>query len=91
MTKDELIDSVASKTDVSKKETEMVINAVLESITTALTDGDKVTLTGFGTFAVSNRAARVGVNPQNPSQKINIPAMNVPKFKAGKSLKDAVR
>lgn len=91
MTKDELIDSVASKTDVSKKETEMVINAVLESITNALTDGDKVTLTGFGTFAVSNRAARVGVNPQNPSQKINIPAMNVPKFKAGKSLKDAVR
>jgi DNA-binding protein HU-beta len=91
MTKDELIDSVASKTDVSKKETEMVINAVLESITTALTDGDKVTLTGFGTFAVSNRAARVGVNPQNPSQKINIPAMNVPKFKAGKSLKDAVK
>lgn len=91
MTKDELIDSVASKTDVSKKETEMVINAVLETITNALTDGDKVTLTGFGTFAVSKRAARTGVNPQNPSQKINIPAMSVPKFKAGKSLKDAVK
>lgn len=91
MTKDELVDKVAAKTDVSKKETEMVINAFLDAVTGALTDGDKVTLTGFGTFAVSQRAARVGVNPQNPSQKINIPAMSVPKFKAGKSLKDAVK
>ncbi len=91
MTKDELINSVAAKADVSKKEAEAVLGAVLESITNALTDGDKVTLTGFGTFAVSQRAARTGVNPQNPSQKIEIPAMTVPKFKAGKSLKDAVK
>jgi len=91
MTKDELIDSVASKTDVSKKEAEKVINAVLETITNSLTDGQKVALTGFGTFDISKRAARTGVNPQNPGQKIQIPAMTVPKFKAGKSLKDAVR
>ncbi|MDD3190948.1 MAG: HU family DNA-binding protein [Candidatus Pacebacteria bacterium] len=91
MTKDELIDSVASKTDVSKKDAEKIINAVLETITNSLTDGQKVALTGFGTFDISKRAARTGVNPQNPGQKIQIPAMTVPKFKAGKSLKDAVR
>ena len=91
MSKDELIDSVASKTDASKKEVERIINAVLETITNALTDGEKVALTGFGTFDVSKRAARTGVNPQNPGQKIQIPAMTVPKFKAGKSLKDAVK
>lgn len=91
MTKDELIDSVASKTDASKKDVERIINAVLDTITNALTDGEKVAFTGFGTFDVSKRAARTGVNPQNPGQKIQIPAMTVPKFKAGKSLKDAVK
>jgi DNA-binding protein HU-beta len=91
MTKDELIDVVAGKTDVSKKDTERVINAVLETITKTLTEGGKVSLTGFGNFTVSQRAARTGVNPQNPGEKIQIPAMKVPKFKAGKSLKDAVK
>ncbi|MDF1498284.1 MAG: HU family DNA-binding protein [Patescibacteria group bacterium] len=91
MTKDELIDSVAAKTDTSKKDTERVINAVLESITKTLVEGGKVAFTGFGTFSVSRREARTGVNPQHPEQKIQIPAMNVPKFKAGKSLKDAVK
>lgn len=91
MTKDELINTVAAKTDISKKDTEMVISAVLESITKVLVDGDKVAFTGFGTFSVNRREARTGVNPQHPEQKIQIPAMNVPKFKAGKSLKDAVR
>jgi len=91
MTKDELIDAVAAKTDISKKDSERVINAVLESVTKALVDGDKVAFTGFGTFSVNRREARTGVNPQHPEQKIQIPAMNVPKFKAGKSLKDAVR
>ncbi len=91
MTKDELVDVVAAKTDLSKKDVERVINGVLETITKTLTEGGKVTLTGFGTFSVSQRAARSGVNPQNPSVKIQIPAMKVPKFKAGKSLKDAVK
>jgi DNA-binding protein HU-beta len=91
MTKDELVDAVAAKTDISKKDTERVINAVLESVTKTLVDGGKVAFTGFGTFSVNRREARTGVNPQHPEQKIQIPAMNVPKFKAGKSLKDAVR
>ncbi|MFA6096375.1 MAG: HU family DNA-binding protein [Candidatus Paceibacterota bacterium] len=91
MTKDELIGSIAAKTDVSKKEVELVVNAALEAITKTLVEGGKVALTGFGTFSVSKRAARVGVNPQKPGEKIQIPAMTVPKFKAGKSLKDAVK
>ncbi|MCK4592094.1 HU family DNA-binding protein [Candidatus Parcubacteria bacterium] len=91
MTKDELVDAVAAKTDISKKDSERVINATLESITKTLVDGGKVALTGFGTFSANRREARTGVNPQHPEQKIQIPAMNVPKFKAGKSLKDAVR
>lgn len=91
MTKDELIGSIAAKTDVSKKEVELVVNAALEAITKTLVEGGKVALTGFGTFSVSKRAARTGVNPQKPGEKIQIPAMTVPKFKAGKSLKDAVK
>lgn len=91
MTKDELIESVASKTDASKKDVERILSAIMETITNSLTDGEKVALTGFGTFDISKRAARVGVNPQKPEQKIQIPAMTVPKFKAGKSLKDAVK
>ncbi|MCK5475818.1 MAG: HU family DNA-binding protein [Candidatus Pacebacteria bacterium] len=91
MTKDELIDVVSAKTDSSKKDTERTINAVLETITKTLVDGEKVAFTGFGTFSVNRREARTGVNPQHPEQKIQIPAMNVPKFKAGKSLKDAVK
>ena len=91
MTKDEIVSAVAAKTDISKKDTENVVGAILETIVKALTEGEKVTFTGFGTFSVSRREARTGVNPQHPEQKIQIPAMNVPKFKAGKSLKDAVR
>ncbi len=91
MTKDEIVSAVAAKTDISKKDTESVINAVLETIEKTLVEGGKVTFTGFGTFSISRREARTGVNPQHPEQKIQIPAMNVPKFKSGKSLKDAVR
>lgn len=91
MTKDELVDAIAAKTEVSKKDVEKIINSTLETITKTLTEGGKVALTGFGTFTVSKRAARTGVNPQKPEIKIQIPAMNVPKFKAGKSLKDAVK
>ncbi len=91
MTKDELIEAVAAKTDMSKKDAERAVSAVLETITTTLVEGGKVALTGFGIFSVNRREARTGVNPQHPEQKIQIPAMNVPKFKAGKSLKDAVR
>jgi len=91
MTKDELIEAVATKTDMSKKDAERAVSAVLETVTNTLVEGGKVALTGFGIFSVNRREARTGVNPQHPEQKIQIPAMNVPKFKAGKSLKDAVR
>lgn len=90
MTKDELIDAVASKCACSKKAAGDCLEAVIETITKAMQKGDKVVLTGFGAFQVSKRAARRGVNPKTGA-KIQIPAMKVPKFKAGKGLKDAVR
>ncbi len=91
MTKQDLVAAVASAAGVSKRVAGDALEAVLDSITKELKKGKNVTITGFGTFRVSKRAARTGVNPRNPSQKIKIPAMNVPAFKAGKSLKDAVR
>ena len=91
MTKQDLVAAVAASVGVSKKVAGEALEAVLATITKELKGGNNVTITGFGTFRVSHRAARTGVNPRNPSQKIKIPAMNVPAFKAGKSLKDAVR
>lgn len=90
MTKDELIDAVASQCACSKKAAADCLEAITETITKALQKGDKVVLTGFGAFQVSDRASRKGVNPKTGA-KIQIPAMKVPKFKAGKALKDAVR
>lgn len=90
MTKTELIEQVAKTTGLSKAASEKAVNAVIESITMALKKKDKVTLTGFGTFLVSRRKAKKGVNPQNPDERITIPAANVPKFKPGKALKEAV-
>lgn len=89
--KDELIESMAMAAGLSKKDAEAALVAFTDQITKSLTEGKRVTLTGFGTFSVSERAPREGVNPQNPSQKIQIPAVKVPKFKAGKTLKDAVK
>lgn len=91
MSKGDLVAHVAGATGSTKKMAGDVLEAVLAAITKELAKGGSVTLTGFGTFKVSNRAARTGVNPQNPSQKIQIPATTVPTFKAGKHLKDAVR
>jgi DNA-binding protein HU-beta len=88
--KDTLVHSIVAKTDFSKKDVEAVIEALLDSITTELRGGNKVTLTGFGTFKVSKRAAREGINPQT-KEKITIAAMTVPKFTAGKTLKEAVK
>ena len=89
MNKAELINAVAEKADVSKKDAEAVISATLETITAALKEGDKVQLVGFGSFEVKKRAARVGRNPKT-NDTIEIPASVVPVFKAGKALKDAV-
>ncbi|PIZ73032.1 DNA-binding protein [Candidatus Peregrinibacteria bacterium CG_4_10_14_0_2_um_filter_43_11] len=91
MTKQDLVAAVAAAVGISKRTAAECLDALLHTITGELKKGRNVTLTGFGTFRISKRAARTGVNPRNPSQKIKIPAMNVPAFKAGKSLKDAVR
>ena len=88
--KDALISAIATKTELSKKAVEGVIEAFEEMITEEIRKGNKVTLTGFGTFKVSQRAAREGINPQTKA-KIQIPAMTVPKFTAGKALKEAVK
>jgi len=89
MNKAELINAVAEKADVSKKDAEAVISATLETITAALKAGDKVQLVGFGSFEVKKRAARMGRNPKT-KESIEIPASVVPVFKAGKALKDSV-
>lgn len=91
MTKQDLIAAAANAAGITKKAAAAALEAVLGEITKSLQKGKNVTITGFGTFRVSSRAARTGVNPRNPSEKIKIPAMKVPAFKAGKSLKDAVR
>ena len=91
MTKQDLVNAIASSAGLTKKAAGDALEAVIASITKELKKGNNVTITGFGTFRVSKRAARTGVNPRNPSQKIKIPAMKLPAFKAGKSLKDAVR
>ncbi|OGH69912.1 MAG: hypothetical protein A2754_03965 [Candidatus Magasanikbacteria bacterium RIFCSPHIGHO2_01_FULL_47_8] len=91
MNKAEFAQMLAEKLSVSKKEGEDMLNAFVEIVTSTLKSGGEVVLTGFGAFSVKARAARTGVNPQNPTQKIQIPAVNVPKFKAGKALKDALK
>ncbi len=89
MNKAELVTSVAAKSGLSKKDAEKAIDSTIESIQDALGQGDKVTLVGFGTFEVRDRAARKGRNPQT-GEEIEIAAAKVPGFKAGKSLKDAL-
>ncbi len=91
MTKQDLIDKMAEKAAISKKAAEDAMDSLIENITKALQGGDKVAITGFGIFSVSQRKARIGVNPQKPTEKIQIPAVKVPKFKAGKTLKDAIK
>jgi len=91
MTKQDLVSGAAQATGATKKAAGEVLEAVLDLITKSLKKGENVTITGFGTFRISHRAARTGVNPRNPSEKIKIPAMKLPAFKAGKSLKDAVK
>ena len=89
MNKAELINAVAEQAGLSKKDTEAVITAALETITAALKEGDKVQLVGFGSFEVKSRAARTGRNPRT-KEVVEIPASKVPVFKAGKALKDIV-
>lgn len=89
MNKSELIDVIAQEADISKAAATRALDATLEAITQALKQGDQVSLVGFGTFLVSHRAARTGRNPKT-GQAIEIPESKTPKFRAGKTLKDAV-
>ncbi|MDO5603085.1 MAG: HU family DNA-binding protein [Oscillospiraceae bacterium] len=89
MTKAELIAKVAADAELTKKDADKAVAAVIDAITGALQEGDKVALVGFGTFEVRTRAARTGRNPRT-GKEIPIPAAKTPSFKAGKALKDAV-
>ena len=89
MNKTELIDAVAEAADLTKAESSRAVDAVVAAVTKALKDGDAVTLVGFGTFQVRERAERTGRNPKT-GDTIKIAASNNPSFKAGKALKDAV-
>ena len=91
MNKVELIDAISGKVGVSKRETEDIINTLIDVIVAKLKQGGEVTLTGFGAFSARTRKGRIGVNPRNPSEKIEIPSVVVPKFKAGKNLKEALK
>jgi DNA-binding protein HU-beta len=91
MNKADLINLIAEKVNVSKKEVEDIIDALTDTITTKIKAGEEVTLTGFGAFSARTRKGRIGVNPRNPAEKIDIPPVKVPKFKAGKNLKQALK
>lgn len=90
MNKKELVNLIAEKTETTKKDAAAVVDAVIEVITEALSKGEKVRITGFGTFEVRERAARTGYNPQT-GEPIDIPATKSPAFKAGKQLKKIVK
>ncbi|MGA1047520.1 MAG: HU family DNA-binding protein [Minisyncoccia bacterium] len=89
-TKAELVSAISEMAGTSKKDAEAVLQAFLDVVTKTLSKGDTVTLAGFGTFSVTQRQAREGVNPRT-LEKIKIAATKTPKFKAGKKLKDAVK
>ena len=91
VTKQDFIDRVASKSDLSKRDASKAVDAFLDTVTESLRRRDSITFTGFGKFSTADRAARMGVNPRNPSEKVQIPASTVPKFSAGSALKQAVK
>ncbi len=90
MNKMDVVKAVASRAGLSQADADRAVNAFIDAIADALTRGEKVTVTGFGTFEVRDRAARMGRNPQTGAP-LHIPATKTPAFKAGKGLKDAVR
>lgn len=90
MTKQELVAQIATEASITKKAAEAALNAFTGAVSTSLKKGDSVSLIGFGTFGVSDRAARTGRNPRT-NEPIQIPARKVPTFKAGKALKESVQ
>jgi len=91
MNKATLIEKLALESQVSKKQAEAMLESLVKIIISELKAGNEVTITGFGTFLARTRHARGGVNPQNPSERIQIPEVTVAKFKTGKTLKDALK
>lgn len=91
MNKAELSLKLSERLDIPKKLAEDFIENFEQLVVQALVAGDEVTIAGFGTFSARTRSARMGVNPRNPSEKIKVPEVRVPKFKAGKGLKDALK
>jgi DNA-binding protein HU-beta len=90
VTKQDFVDAVADRAGISKREAADAVEAVLDTITDTLKNGDSVTFTGFGKFSTSHRAARMGVNPRT-GERVQINATTVPKFSAGSALKSAVK
>ncbi len=91
MSKSDLIAAMAAAAGITKKAAGDALQAMVDSIVKELKKGGSVTVTGFGTFRVSARAARTGVNPRNPKERIKIPAMKLPAFKPGKTFKESIR
>ena len=91
MTKQEFVDALASRAGITNRDAARAVDAFLDTITDTLRRGGEVAFTGFGKFSTQHRAARQGVNPRNPSEKVTIPAATVPKFSAGSQLKQAVK
>ena len=91
MTKQEFVDALASKAGMTNRDAARAVDAFLETITDSLRRGEEVAFTGFGKLSTQHRAARQGVNPRNPTEKVTIPAATVPKFSAGSQLKAAVK
>lgn len=90
MTKNQFVSAVAAKTGKPKSETAETVDAIFDTITQTMIKGDSVNISGFGVFRVSNRKAREGINPRT-GEKIHIAAKKAPKFRAGKTLKEAVK
>ncbi len=91
MNKLQLTEQLAAKLSITHSEAERFVNTLTSMVYDVLRGGDKVNISGFGQFSVSHRASRIGVNPRNPSQKITIPELNTPKFKAGEAFKEAIK
>ena len=91
VTKQEFVDKIADRANLSKRDAAAAVDAFLDSITEELRGGGEVAFTGFGKFTTQRRAARQGVNPRNPTERVHIPASTVPKFSAGSQLKQAVK
>lgn len=91
MNKVELAAAIAEKTSLTKADAERTIEAFVDIVTSTLKGGGEVTIAGFGTFLAKQRAGRMGVNPQNPTEKMQIPPVTVAKFKVGSNLKKALK